>query len=1363
MATIGQLLSVWVLLSTLVLSFGQHQWKPCSDWVSNYNLESVCRCAEDGEDRYLLNCDYLWLDDQELNVPPQLILKGYLHRNAALQNLNLAQRLSQWITNGSLTQLDLSRNRISKLHDQMFVESLEQLNLRDNLLGDQLNPVFTTESFSKLTKLRYLDLGHNRIRAIDDGLFKNTENIQQLLLDHNQLNEIPIPSLRNLNNLLTLELQNNRIGALTMAKFSNGVSPILTFNLSSNVITHVSPSAFLGLSNLETLDLSHNKLSLMGSKDIFNGLSSLLILDLSYNYLARFPSTEIALVSSTLRELRLSYNEIREVVPEDFDGLSGLFYLDLSANRITHLPPNVFGAMTSLKSLDLRVNLIRKLDQTHLAGLTNLRFLNLQDNNFLAWPSTTLGEVKSLDTLSIGYNRIAAISPQLFETVSHVTELEMEYNLLSEIPNGTFRLFNQLTKLNLRGNRIFNVTTYTFNGIEPTLKILDLSVNELEKFPATGHFQSVVELIISDNNIDQIPERVLGNFPLVQKFDISRNRLVDVPLITFDKTPRLHTIDLSNNDIKTIRPGLFDGLIWLEALDISNNALVDIDEGTFVNLPRLHFLNLANSGINNIRENAFGANLSLLSVINLSGNYLTSFGDNFNGQLPKLSSVDLSRNHIEIFYSESMKRFSQLLQIDLSSNRLVQLDGLTTNCPSLETLILRNNQLERVESGQFGHGKRLKVIDISENLLEDVEEGAFRGSVQIRFLNVSHNRLNHLNEGSFNEMALLDVDISHNNVSHLPPTIFSKVNVKSLLAVRISHNRLTSLPMTSMNEHVTTLHDVDVSHNRLKHVTPNSDIFYNVKRINLGYNPLSENSLRSIFTEPKLVQELNLANCSITSIPALETPFLRSLNLASNKISRLNNGTFSRATLLENLDISNNQLSDITIGLGPIWMEIPDLKTLNISRNKFKSIFETDFQPLKQLETLDMSKLSELGRLGHEALKHLSHLRHLAIYGYPRLGFYDVQGLLESLRSLESLKVEIKGNVLRDQLQPAYNSRLTCLSISGDSLNTLTSVSLAGLVGPMFKVTISGTNITQIPNALFLPLPMSSRLQFNVANNRISTLGSQLLAAIDEKKSRIQLAGVDSNPIRCDCNLKSFHRWIIEQIVRGDNKWRQLSCHQPEEMTERLVWTLQESELSCEKPIMTTAEPPSTTTTTTTTLPPPTTTPAISLVEKPVEEEPDIIYEAPATKSVDNLPNDSTFGQNSLTNMDSMIIGIIVGVVAFVCILIIIICILKLRHTNDNHRHLHPHYPGPPYLNGGPTTGSVGGPGSVYHGGASSCTCISGSNTKELMMNGQMSHPYDLSSKLQMATMNGMVEGRQRHHRTNNYYVAYPDSDNGCR
>lgn len=74
-----------------------------------------------------------------------------------------------------MRKLDLSHNWLRRLTEKSLdglTESLEELDLSHNLLGDQLNPIFSTSEFKRLPRLKILKLGSNMLSNIDNGILE---------------------------------------------------------------------------------------------------------------------------------------------------------------------------------------------------------------------------------------------------------------------------------------------------------------------------------------------------------------------------------------------------------------------------------------------------------------------------------------------------------------------------------------------------------------------------------------------------------------------------------------------------------------------------------------------------------------------------------------------------------------------------------------------------------------------------------------------------------------------------------------------------------------------------------------------------------------------------------------------------------------------------------------------------------------------------------------------------------------------------------------------------------------------------------------------------------------------------------------
>ncbi|CAB1336021.1 unnamed protein product [Coregonus sp. 'balchen'] len=149
---------------------------------------------------------------------------------------------------------------------------------------------------------------------------------------------------------------------------------ITTLDLAENSISLISSRGFSGLPNLESIDLSKNRLdddSL--SHHLFSNLTRLRRLNLDDNQLTRIP-----LLPPSLEELKMNDNKITRLTPHSFKGpLRRVQYLRLDSNRFRSLP---LGLPRSLQELRMRDNQLQEVPEGVLSELAKLRVLDLSHN-----------------------------------------------------------------------------------------------------------------------------------------------------------------------------------------------------------------------------------------------------------------------------------------------------------------------------------------------------------------------------------------------------------------------------------------------------------------------------------------------------------------------------------------------------------------------------------------------------------------------------------------------------------------------------------------------------------------------------------------------------------------------------------------------------------------------------------------------------------------------------------------------------------------------------------------------------------------------------------------------------------------------
>ncbi|EDL92238.1 rCG64264, partial [Rattus norvegicus] len=222
---------------------------------------------------------------------------------------------------------------------------LRELYLQHNQLTDS---GLDATTFSKLSSLEYLDLSHNQLATVPEGL---PGNLTILHLGRNCIRHVEAIRLHKAKGLRYLLLQHNKLEASALpAGTLRPLRALHTLHLYGNRLERVPPAL---PRHLQALVMPHNRVAALGARDLVS--------------------------ARALTELNLAYNRLASahVHPGAFRRLRALRSLDLAGNQLSRLPE---GLPASLRSLRLQRNQLRTLEPEQLAGLNKLRELNLAHN-----------------------------------------------------------------------------------------------------------------------------------------------------------------------------------------------------------------------------------------------------------------------------------------------------------------------------------------------------------------------------------------------------------------------------------------------------------------------------------------------------------------------------------------------------------------------------------------------------------------------------------------------------------------------------------------------------------------------------------------------------------------------------------------------------------------------------------------------------------------------------------------------------------------------------------------------------------------------------------------------------------------------
>ena len=898
-----------------------------------------------------------------------------------------------------------------------------------------------------------------------------------------------------------------------------------------------------------------------------------------------------------------------------------------------------------------------KVEDDAFEGLRSLEYLDLSDNKVLSLPAVALSRLPNLKRLKIDYNRIGALSYEILRSVKGLEELSLAYNIIREIPRGTFKDLKNLKILNLYGNQIAEVSRETFEGVEASLEYMDLGYNIIDDISKISYPK--LRFLNLEKNLLRNISNVFNLLTSLQVLNLGENMIDQLPGGVFRSMTNLLHVNLYKNKIRQLERGVFENA-YLTKVNMSGNLLTDIDTQSFFDLEILEVVDLSDNQISTIKNGAFDR-IPHLKTLHLQKNKLTSYkGDIYSGisNDTELEYLDLSDNEMAYLYPESFQFHPQLKWVSFAMNRFSFFPTqFIKNLQHLEYLNLEKNQIKSLDDNDFANMSNLRRLKLANNEIESISETAFQNSSQLQFIDISQNKISELKSDLFNGILRLQLDASHNNISAIPDRLFEKRKVFRLESLDLSHNQFTEIPVNVLQNQYFSLETLKVSHNRIKVIPSDANILVNVKQMDLSFNPLTTDSINNVLNEPKTVRELNMAGTGISKVPVLETPFLLKLNLSHNNIKLINDDILSKAKLLQSLDVSHNELPNLSSGLATTWPKLTAIRHLDISYNPITYIIRGDFKYLNSLESLNMAHLDKCTKIDRTTFSNLVALEILKMYGYPKVVYIDVKGILEGFNTLESVEVEVKDPTVGDHLTPAFSPRLESVGVMGDKIQHIAISALVGITSRAIDITIENTNIANLPTAIFFPVPMSSRIKLDVSGSKITSIGPQLLSTLDSKQRHIKLAGLSTNPIYCDCNARWLAGWLQSKL-QGNTLYNDLTdvhCSAPDQLAGRSLVELSKSELTCDGTSTTTIEVTYSTSRTTAT-----------------ESELEIIWEPTTRRSEPSKsvpqPSPQPKQSSGLTNMDSVIIGIVGGVVAFITIIIIIICIVRLRLADNQYR-----------------------------------------------------------------------------------------------
>ncbi|RWW45038.1 hypothetical protein BHE74_00049170 [Ensete ventricosum] len=567
----------------------------------------------------------------------------------------------------ALQTLDLSNNEISEqIPDSLAnLYGLEYLRINGNNIGGAI-----PSSMGNLCNLSDLDASENRIKGQLTGFIEGlsrcrSSSIWYLRLQNNEISGAIPSKIGKLQSLIRLNLGSNSLSGPIPASLGNMVA-LSDLNLSSNsLVGALSEANFANLTRLDSMDLSHNLLTVNESQD----------------WLPPFQATEIRMGSCNLGPK----------FPPWLKNQTKLSHLDLSSNGISDAFPDWFWELC-LSDLILNVS------YNHIRGSLSSSIecfwtvtVDLSHNNLE-------GFIPKMDPmlmfLDLSYNLFSGpIPPAMAAGTDYLAFMLLSNNRLNGTIPSSFCEANHLQVLNLANNG--------FSGTLPdcwkdslALKILDVSGNKVS---------------------GDIPE-TLGLLPQLKSLHLNDNGLSGRIPSSLQRCKDLVTIDLGQNKLSGVIPRwIGDELSSLRVLRLRSNMFTGAIPPQLSLIASLQVLDLARNDLSGELPPSFGNFSSMISVQNetksVLGEEVTYYTEstivdakglqlNFTTVLSLVTSIDLSGNNLSGEIPEDLTKLHGLHFLNLSDNKFS--GGIPQNIGAIEQLesldLSENNLSGRIPS-----------------------------------------------------------------------------------------------------------------------------------------------------------------------------------------------------------------------------------------------------------------------------------------------------------------------------------------------------------------------------------------------------------------------------------------------------------------------------------------------------------------------------------------------------------------------------------------------------------------------------------------------------------------------------------------
>lgn len=251
---------------------------------------------------------------------------------------------------------------------------IDELILENNFL-----PSLPGRAFAQLQITRLM-LRHNGLERLSAGWLNDMEvNLVEIFIVERGLRNIPVDSLFGIRNLEAITIQSENLKRCP--EFS-GLPKLRYINIESESLIELSPHGFRDLMSIESISIIQSKGLTRLESGLFLDLPKLKTIDLKRNGIEWIHLRAIGSGLLSLQTIDLSHNRISNagMVGRAIKDIQNLETLNLSHNFIEVLSEASFVDLPRLKELRINNNLIQELHHGAFHRVPSLKIVHLENN-----------------------------------------------------------------------------------------------------------------------------------------------------------------------------------------------------------------------------------------------------------------------------------------------------------------------------------------------------------------------------------------------------------------------------------------------------------------------------------------------------------------------------------------------------------------------------------------------------------------------------------------------------------------------------------------------------------------------------------------------------------------------------------------------------------------------------------------------------------------------------------------------------------------------------------------------------------------------------------------------------------------------